>query len=99
MTEDQRLREGPHNGNESTDLKDVADLFAGHCLEYLREAAICRGEASLATFQWADGKPYSHIYSDHECVVWEQLDAWARDRMVEMSDYSILAPYVTAGRR
>ncbi|CAG8956369.1 hypothetical protein HYFRA_00003751 [Hymenoscyphus fraxineus] len=75
MTEDEKRREGPH---------------IDHCLEYWREAAMCRGDTTLATFRWADGKPYSTVYSDHECVDWDMLDSWARGRMVDMSDYSIL---------
>jgi len=77
MTEDERLREGPH---------------IDHCLEYWREAAMCRGDTVLSTFQWASGKPYSRVNSDHECVDWDRLDAWARSRMVDLSSYDILEP-------
>ena len=59
-----------------------------HCLEYWREAAMCRGDTALGTFRWVDDLPYSRVYSDHECVDWQRLDAWARGRMVNMSDYS-----------
>ena len=75
MSQDERRREGPH---------------IDHCLEYMREAAMCRGDTTLSTFQWAAGKPYSRVTSEHECVSWERLDAWARQRMVDMSDYGIL---------
>ncbi|KAF2816480.1 uncharacterized protein BDZ99DRAFT_136906 [Mytilinidion resinicola] len=77
MTEDERLREGPH---------------IDHCLEYWREAAMCRGDTTLSTFRWADNKPFSTVYSDHECVNWELLDTWARGKMVDMSDWSIIVP-------
>ncbi|KJK63524.1 protein of unknown function DUF3328 [Aspergillus parasiticus SU-1] len=75
MTEDDRIREEVH---------------IDHCLEYWREAAMCRGDTTLATFRWVDGLPYSRVYSDHECVNWEALDQWARSRMVDMSDYGML---------
>lgn len=75
MTEDERIREEVH---------------IDHCLEYWREAAMCRGDMTLATFFWRDELPYSRVYSDHECVDWEALDRWARSRMVDMSDYSAL---------
>ncbi|KAE8418449.1 hypothetical protein BDV36DRAFT_295093 [Aspergillus pseudocaelatus] len=75
MTEDDRIREEAH---------------IDHCLEYWREAAMCRGDTTLATFRWVDGLPYSRVYSDHECVNWEALDQWARSRMVDMSDYRML---------
>lgn len=57
-----------------------------HCLEYWREAAMCRGDTALGTFTWVDDLPYSRVYSDHECLDWQRLDTWARGRMVNMSD-------------
>ena len=74
MTADERRREGPH---------------IDHCLEYWREAAMCRGDTTLSTFRWAEGNAYSTV-SDHECVNWQRLDSWARERMVDMQDLSIL---------
>lgn len=64
-----------------------------HCLEYWREAAICRGDTTLSTFQWLGGLPYSRVYSDHECVNWATLDGWARGRMVNMTSFEhLVAP-------
>jgi Mycotoxin biosynthesis protein UstYa len=37
MTEDEKQREGPH---------------IDHCLEYWREAAMCRADMALSTFYW-----------------------------------------------
>ena len=51
---------------------------------------MCRGETSLATFIWRDGHPVSRVYNDRECVNWEKLDMWARTRMANLSDISIL---------
>ncbi|KAH8600043.1 hypothetical protein B0O99DRAFT_480203, partial [Bisporella sp. PMI_857] len=48
------------------------------CLEYWRKAVMCRGDMSFATFD------------DHECVNWPRCDRWARFRMLDMSDLSIL---------
>ncbi|KAL5086659.1 hypothetical protein Trisim1_008744 [Trichoderma cf. simile WF8] len=76
MTEDEHIREETH---------------IDHCLEYWREAAICRGDVTLSTFQWLEGKPFSRVYSDHECVNFEKLDTWARSRMVDTKDLSVLA--------
>ncbi|KAM3078903.1 hypothetical protein ACMFMF_003831 [Clarireedia jacksonii] len=66
------------------------DIHYDHCLEYWREAAMCRGDTSLATFIWRDGRPVSRVYNDRECVNWEKLDMWARTRMTNLSDISIL---------
>lgn len=51
---------------------------------------MCRGDTTISTFRWADGYPYSTVYSEHECVNWDLLDEWARKNMVDMSDYSAL---------
>jgi hypothetical protein len=57
---------------------------------------MCRGDVTLGTFYWrdTDGYPTSRVYTDNECVDWQALDTWARKRMVDMSDYSILKPAV-----
>ncbi|PHH90570.1 hypothetical protein CDD83_3257 [Cordyceps sp. RAO-2017] len=61
-----------------------------HCLEYLREAAMCRGDTALALFRWGKGKPYSTVESTHECVDWDRLDGWARGRAVDLRDLGVL---------
>jgi Mycotoxin biosynthesis protein UstYa len=73
MTEDEKEREGPH---------------IDHCLEYWREAAMCRADMALSTFYWNTTStfPASRVYSDHECVDWERLDAWSRSRMFIIND-------------
>jgi hypothetical protein len=76
------------------DIGPTLTTCADHCLEYWREAAMCRGDTTLSTFLWSEGKPFSHVYSDHECVNWQSLDTWARSRMVDMSDLSVLEPNI-----
>ncbi|KAL8765967.1 MAG: hypothetical protein Q9209_007114 [Squamulea sp. 1 TL-2023] len=77
--------------NMTDEEREKEEVHIDHCLEYWREAAICRGDTALGTFMWKDGLPYSRVYSDHECVDWDRLDKWARGRMVDMSDYGRLA--------
>jgi hypothetical protein len=52
---------------------------------------MCRGDPTLATFTWHEGKPFSKVHSVHECVDWEKLWHWAEQRMVDTSDLSILS--------
>ncbi|KAH4350602.1 hypothetical protein HBH98_051100 [Parastagonospora nodorum] len=61
-----------------------------HCLEYFREAAMCRGDPTLAFFTWDAGIPKSKRDTTNECVKWDKLRAFAESRMVDVSDYSIL---------
>jgi Mycotoxin biosynthesis protein UstYa len=78
MTEDEAIRE---------------ELHMDHCLEYWREQAMCRGDVTLSTFEWLEGLPFSRVYSDHQCVNWKKLDNWARGRMVNTFDLTILEGY------
>ncbi len=65
-------------------------LRLDHCLEYWREAAMCRGDATLASMFWRDGLPTSRVYSEHECVDWEALDVWARANTVDARNLTAL---------
>jgi hypothetical protein len=68
---------------------------------------MCRADTSIATYFWKDQSqtfpdreraffPASHVYSTHECVNFDRLDAWARERMVDLSTYDAIedAPLV-----
>ncbi|KAI0602836.1 hypothetical protein F4775DRAFT_587370 [Biscogniauxia sp. FL1348] len=78
-------------GNMTADEEARERDHMDHCLEYWREAAICRGDPTLATFQWHEGRPFSKVHSVHECVNWDKLRRWAEDRMVDTSDLSIFS--------
>ena len=73
-----------HSGTDR--LTDWLD----HCLEYFREAAMCRGDPTLAFFTWDAGIPKSKRDTTNECVKWDKLRTFAESRMVDVSDYSIL---------
>ncbi|KAJ4305492.1 hypothetical protein N0V90_001023 [Kalmusia sp. IMI 367209] len=79
--------------NLTAEEQITEDKHIDHCLEYWRESVMCRGDVTLGTFYWrdTDGYPTSRVYTDNECVDWTALDTWARKRMVDMSDRSILA--------
>ncbi|MCJ1240118.1 hypothetical protein MMC14_008118 [Varicellaria rhodocarpa] len=92
MTEKELQMENTHMGyvDPSLDIYTCSQV-QDHCLEYWREAAMCRGDPTLATFSWVNGTILkSRVYSDHECVDWKKLEGWATSRMVDLSDYSIL---------
>jgi len=53
---------------------------------------MCHGDTSMVGYYWRNGLPVSHVRSVRECVNWENLDSWARSRMVDMSDLSVFVP-------
>ncbi|CAG8961902.1 hypothetical protein HYFRA_00013702 [Hymenoscyphus fraxineus] len=81
-----RIRRHLHLKHYYPDLSDndyrIEGIHIEHCLEYLREAAMCHGDPTVATMFWRDALPTSRAHSDHECVNWDSLDSWARSRSV-----------------
>lgn len=51
---------------------------------------MCRGDVTVTPFVWNEGKPFSKVNNDNECVNWERLRAWAEGRTVDLSDLSIV---------
>jgi hypothetical protein len=59
---------------------------SAHCLDTLRQAVMCQGDASPMTMKWGTMQPVplANFDSPHECVDWNALDAWAEGRRVNV---------------
>ena len=57
-----------------------------HCLDTLRQAIMCQGDTSLITFRWGETQaiPLGNFSSEHRCKSWEALDAWNKERFVDV---------------
>ncbi|KAI9786816.1 MAG: hypothetical protein M1839_005047 [Geoglossum umbratile] len=55
-----------------------------HCLDALRQAAMCHGDAAPITMRWGKSQPIplANSSSPHECVDWSALTSWAAERHV-----------------
>ncbi|KAK8078577.1 hypothetical protein PG996_004747 [Apiospora saccharicola] len=67
-------------------------LHTDHCLEILRQAAMCRSDVTLFTLQWSEGSrfPRADFSQEHECVDFDAVNGWAADRRVEAGTPGIL---------
>lgn len=56
-----------------------------HCLDFLRQSAMCHGDIGLITYIWRQDslQPVVNATS-HQCVNWEKLYDWSQDRAVDM---------------
>ena len=65
-----------------------------HCIEFLREAIMCKADVSIMTFRWVDAIdiPVSSLWSSHECVKWETVEEWANDRRLNLSESGLMVP-------
>lgn len=63
-----------------------------HCIEWIRVAAICRGDTTLTLFEWEDERLVTKYPVPHVCVDEEALLGWTREngRMVDIDEEGVL---------
>ncbi|KAF2465158.1 uncharacterized protein BDR25DRAFT_379910, partial [Lindgomyces ingoldianus] len=72
-------------------MDDYTHAHLDHCIEALRLLVMCRGDVSLYTFTWAKDYPnatkniLSRVNAPRQCVDWDRLESWAKERAVPWS--------------
>lgn len=56
-----------------------------HCIDFLRQSSMCHGDIGLITFEWSPRNriPVANA-TTHQCVNWQRLDDWTKERTVDM---------------
>lgn len=55
---------------------------------------MCKGDPSLSTFRWLPEEPTlvtAVAHGHHQCVAWDSLMAWVRERAVPIFEPGVLA--------
>ncbi|KAK4238782.1 hypothetical protein C8A03DRAFT_33178 [Achaetomium macrosporum] len=67
-------------------------LHTDHCLEILRQAAMCRADISLFTLQWSEKttQPRADFSQEHECVNFDAIFQWAGRHRVDAGKPGLL---------
>ncbi|KAK1750921.1 hypothetical protein QBC47DRAFT_425872 [Echria macrotheca] len=57
-------------------------LHSDHCVDYLRQYIQCNADTALVPMRWSDvsSKPATKDNGNHQCVVWEEIEAWMAER-------------------
>ncbi|KAI0521646.1 hypothetical protein F5B22DRAFT_643821 [Xylaria bambusicola] len=78
--------------NITNEDKHMNLLHAQHCMDRLRQSIQCRGDISVATYLWGvrQAVPIGNFTSLHECVNWDALHDWSRDKMVDVFEPGLL---------
>ncbi|KAK8055064.1 hypothetical protein PG993_000291 [Apiospora rasikravindrae] len=80
-------------GNGSNVDQEEEEAHVEHCLEWLRVAALCRGDTTLTTFRWGGKKGGSletEYPTPHQCVDSASLMEWAEERAVDITQEGVL---------
>ncbi|KND87851.1 hypothetical protein TOPH_07439 [Tolypocladium ophioglossoides CBS 100239] len=78
--------------NMSANDERLNRLHTDHCLEILRQAAMCRADISLFTLQWSEDSllPRADFSQEHECINFDAIYRWAGERRVDAGRPGIL---------
>ncbi|KAI6716189.1 hypothetical protein JHW43_001292 [Diplocarpon mali] len=65
---------------------------ANHCIEMLRQVIMCKGDTALMTYEWLPDfpGPWPNFGIQHECVNWERIDDWSKERSINIFDPKFL---------
>ncbi|KAF7532289.1 hypothetical protein G7054_g8111 [Neopestalotiopsis clavispora] len=82
-----------YHANISGGELEEQEAHIEHCLEWLRVAALCRGDTTLTTFQWSDAKPgllETEYPVPRQCVNWDELLQWSEEHAVDITENGLL---------
>ena len=73
-------------------FRGAADTFVpGHCLHELYHSLTCNPDMTIRVMKWHPNvvlpSPVDH---EHECMDWDRIDAWARERYVDTATPGLL---------
>ncbi|KAB8303040.1 hypothetical protein EYC80_004494 [Monilinia laxa] len=65
--------------------REVNRIHNEHCLDFLRQAAMCHGDIGIVTYEWSEDSlmPVTN-QTTHQCIDWKKLDDWSKERSVDM---------------
>lgn len=63
--------------NATGDFLEAERQHLEHCIEWIRTAAVCRGDTTLTLFEWVDGMLETKYPIPHMCVDEGQLLSWS----------------------
>ncbi|THC91029.1 hypothetical protein EYZ11_009511 [Aspergillus tanneri] len=69
----------------------IMKIHAHHCLNILRQSAMCHGDVGLITYNWnPDVLKPDATATMHQCANWDRITEWARARAVNITKPGVL---------
>ncbi|OAA74187.1 hypothetical protein ISF_01088 [Cordyceps fumosorosea ARSEF 2679] len=71
--------------NQTPAEAEADRLHKEHCFDFLRQSVMCLADIGIITYQWTNDRMVPIANSTtHQCANWEKLDAWTKERSVDM---------------
>ena len=65
--------------------------YPGHCLHILYHSLTCNADMTMRVLKWHPNLLLpSTVDHDHECMDWDRIDAWAKERYVDTATPGLL---------
>lgn len=63
--------------------KKANRMHSAHCIDYLRQAAMCHSDISVTTYYWRDDDifPVADFSSPKACANWDAVADWQKERL------------------
>nr|XP_036576323.1 uncharacterized protein CTRU02_13700 [Colletotrichum truncatum]KAF6783048.1 hypothetical protein CTRU02_13700 [Colletotrichum truncatum] len=80
---------GHYFPNATEQFKKEVDVHFNHCLDVLRNSAICQADPTIWTLTWVTDSinPQVDFSQEHECRNWDRLNQWAGQRRIDKEDF------------
>lgn len=93
ITEKEREHDRKHNGrlSQGRDIESILTPIV-HCLDLIRQGLQCQGDITLLTMRWGKHQaiPLGNFSAPHECVNWNRLQNWSKERSMDMFAEGVL---------
>ncbi|PHH84015.1 hypothetical protein CDD83_2633 [Cordyceps sp. RAO-2017] len=78
----------PDVGHTASGVPELYERHYEHCVDYIRQSIVCGFDTGLVTYDWVGHhqRPTPNANAMHRCVDWDAVQAWLRDRAVEIPD-------------
>lgn len=65
-------------------------IFAGHCINHLRQALQCHADLTPMEWQKTGNKLVLNTETKHTCRNFEKVHAWARENAVDVGELNLV---------
>ena len=75
------LRHIGKDGSVSSASMTSLTRFPDHCIDSLRQIAMCHADIEMVTFDWVESQPFPfpNFVVNRECRNWDKVLQWAKD--------------------
>ncbi|KAF4304178.1 hypothetical protein GTA08_BOTSDO08549 [Botryosphaeria dothidea] len=76
---------------ESLDQLHEKEDHLDHCLQVIREAAMCHADVNIEPYRWEEGQsvPIPSPGKDHLCVKFRNVESWVHQRLIDPGERTI----------